>query len=168
MRAAAVTALVAVLAAGTARAVRQTPSDAPERKPEAVVTWSLTAPPSVVHGQRFDATVKAGLKPGWRFYALEQSAAGPRPLRLSVADLAFAIVGTVTPDRAPIVEKDTVWSALVAFHDRPTEFRVPLRPADGTTGNSRLRLTVRYQACSEELCLRPTLTTLDAPVAVSP
>jgi hypothetical protein len=97
---------------------------------------------------------------------MEQSVEGPRPLTVAAADPAFALAGAVRPETPPKTVKDTIWSALVAYHEGTTTFRLPLRPAATTAGDARLRVTVRYQACSDELCLRPTQMTLERPLVI--
>jgi DsbC/DsbD-like thiol-disulfide interchange protein len=135
-------------------------------KPDAVVTWALDAPATVRPGTSFAATLRASVAPGWKFYAMEQPAAGPRPLKITVADAAFVIEGAVTPDTPPVLVQDTIWSSLVAYHAGATAFRLTLRPSDPASRDATLRVTVRYQACSDELCLRPTQTTIERHLAV--
>jgi hypothetical protein len=135
-------------------------------RPPAIVTWTLEAPPSVQPGRAFDATLNATVAAGWKFYAMDQTVEGPRPLEVTAADPAFVLVGPVRPDVPPRSVKDTIWSALVAFHDRSTRFRVPLRPSS-TAGRQVIKLKVRYQACSDEICLRPTTVTVTRDVVLN-
>jgi hypothetical protein len=155
--------LAAALAAGPATA---TASGQGQSKPPAVITWSLDAPAAVAPATPFTATLRASVQPGWKFYAMEQSVEGPRPMTVAAADPAFALDGPVKPDAPPKTVKDTIWSALVAYHDGTTSFSLRLRPATTTAGHARLRVTVRYQACSDELCLRPTQMTLEQPLVI--
>jgi DsbC/DsbD-like thiol-disulfide interchange protein len=134
--------------------------------PGPLVTWSLAAPREVRHDGTFTATVKAKVTPGWKFYGAEQTVSGPRPLGIAVADEAFTIHGKAVADIEPVRVKDTIWSEMVAYHERDTAFRVTLRPVGQGTGPATLRLTVRYQVCSDEICLRPTQATLEAPVVI--
>jgi hypothetical protein len=134
-------------------------------RPPAIVTWTLEAPPSVQPGRAFEATLNATVAAGWKFYAMEQTVEGPRPLQVTAAD-GFVLVGPVRPDVPPRSVKDTIWSALVAFHDRSTRFRVPLRPSSAA-GRQVITLKVRYQACSDEICLRPTTVTVTRDVVLN-
>lgn len=133
--------------------------------PPAVVTWTLEAPASVRPAQAFHATLNASVVAGWKFYAMEQVVEGPRPLLVTTADLAFVLNGPVRPDAPPRSVTDTIWSALVAYHDRSTKFHVPLRSSPAA-GQRLIQLKVRYQACSDDLCLRPTTVTVTRPVRV--
>jgi DsbC/DsbD-like thiol-disulfide interchange protein len=161
--------MAAVLAIGIAAPAAfawQAATTRPGGPPGPLVTWSLDAPPEVRREGTFAATLKAKVTPGWKFYGAEQTVSGPRPLGIAVADEAFAIQGKPIADIEPTRVKDTIWSEVVAYHERDTAFRVTLRPAGQGTGPATLRLTVRYQVCSDEICLRPTQTTLEAQVVV--
>lgn len=133
--------------------------------PPAVVTWTLEAPASVRPAQVFDATLKATVVAGWKFYAMEQVVEGPRPLLVTAGAPAFVLAGPVRPDAPPRSVRDTIWSAVVAYHERTTKFRVPLR-ASPTAGPRIIQLKVRFQACSDEVCLRPTTVTVTRPVVI--
>jgi hypothetical protein len=133
--------------------------------PPAVVIWTLEAPASVRPAQVFDATLKASVVAGWKFYAVEQVAEGPRPLLVTTGDPAFVLAGPVRPDAPPRSVTDTIWSAVVAYHDRTTKFRVPLRPSPAA-GPRIIQLKVRFQACSDEVCLRPATITVTRPVLI--
>jgi hypothetical protein len=135
-------------------------------KPAAVVIWTLDAPAAVPPSEPFTATLRAVVKARWKFYAMTQSGEGPRPLRVRSADAAFAIEDPITSAPAPKTATDTIWSALISYHESTTAFTLTVRPASTTHGDATLRVMVRYQACSDELCLRPTELTLEKPVAV--
>jgi hypothetical protein len=133
--------------------------------PPAVVTWTLEAPASVRPAQVFAATLKASVVAGWKFYAMEQVVEGPRPLLVTTPDPAFVLAGPVRPDAPPRSVTDTIWSAVVAYHDRTTTFRVPLRPSPAA-GPRVIQLKVRFQACSDDVCLRPATLTVTRPVLI--
>jgi Disulphide bond corrector protein DsbC len=135
-------------------------------KPASVVTWTLEAPATASPSTPFTAMLRAVVKPGWKFYAMTQSAEGPRPLRVRSADAAFTIDDPITPNPPPKTVTDTIWSARVSYHERTTAFALPVRAARATRGEATLRVAVRFQACSDELCLRPTEMTLERHVTV--
>jgi hypothetical protein len=146
----------------------QSPGQVSESPPRAdtLVTWSLEVPDRVRPGRPFDARLEATVTRGWKFYASEQTVQGPRPLGVAAADVAFLVEGQPVPDALATKVEDAIWSGPVAYHDRDTSFRVVLRPANGVKGPTSVRLTVRYQVCSDEVCLRPMQTTVAAPVIV--
>lgn len=151
--------LIAACGVG-AHAVRQEPGRG--GKPEPVVTWSLSVPASATMDAPFAATVQATVKPGWKVYALEQTASGPRPLKITPT-AQFTLDGPVVPTPGAKTVKDTIWGELVSYHEGTTTFRVPVRPVPGSPEPAPFALTVRYQACSDELCLRPMQVTLEVP-----
>lgn len=132
---------------------------------EPVVAWSLAAPSTAKTGRPFTATVRAVVKPGWKFYAMTQSVPGPRPLKFEVAGPKFTLDPSIAPDPLPVTEADPAWGGMVSFHDRPTAFPLTLQSAPDSKGKTRLRVIVSFQACSKELCLRPTRQVLEADVS---
>jgi hypothetical protein len=140
---------------------------AQERAPASpVVAWTLEAPDAASPATAFTATLRAVTEAGWKFYGATQTVEGPRPLRVRIEGTAFAIEGSPVAHPPPKTAHDATWSAPVSYHDGTATFAVTLRAAAGTTGNAPLRVKVRYQACSDELCLRPTEITLERPVTL--
>jgi DsbC/DsbD-like thiol-disulfide interchange protein len=134
--------------------------------PATIVSWTLEAPPAIDGSAAAPVTVRAEIKPGWKVYAMSQAVEGPRPLRVRVADATFVIDGPVTSAPPPKKAHDATWLAEVSYHDGTFSLSVPLRPTATTRGDVTLRVAVRYQACSEDLCLKPTEIALQAPIAV--
>lgn len=141
------------------------PAAAPAR-----VTWTLTAAesrPGVPPGGRLDVRARATVEPGWYIYAMIQPPGGPTALRISVPEgqpfTAAGPVGGPAPKRA----WDAAFEIESAKHDGTVTFTVPVRlDADAAAGTTTLTLQIRYQACSDTLCLRPTTETLSLPVEV--
>ncbi len=136
----------------------------------APVTWTLaTAEPAraLRPGDRFAVTVRGEVERGWYVYDLTQPAGGPTALRITLPPgQPFATAGSVTgpePKRA----WDPAFEIQSAKHDGTASFTLPLRVAAGAgPGQATLQVQVRYQACSDTLCLRPKTETLSLPVDI--
>lgn len=158
--------LCALLLAGTGAVLM---AQSPPGPPSPVV-WTVAAPAKtdpVAPGGRVEIAVRATIEPGWYIYATTQPAGGPTPLRITVPEgQAFTAAGAITgpePKRA----WDSAFEIDSAKHDGTATFTVPLR-VDGkaSAGPATLDVLVRYQACSETLCLRPKTETLSLPLAI--
>ncbi len=141
------------------------PAAAPAR-----VAWTLTAAddrPSVAPGSRLDVRARAAVEPGWYIYAMSQPPGGPTALRISVSEgQPFTAAGPVAGP-APKRAWDAAFEIESAKHDGTVTFTLPVRlDAGAAAGQAVLKLQVRYQACSDTLCLRPTTETLSLPVEV--
>jgi thiol:disulfide interchange protein DsbD len=123
-------------------------SAAPAAKPT-IVMWSVVSvsPTSV--------KVKANVAKGWHVYALTQTQGGPKPLTFTlVQPNGFTLGAPIgpTPQRA----MDTEFGIQTETYSGTLEFTIPLvfkgaRPRH----ESELSLVVRYQSCSDKLCLPP-------------
>lgn len=127
-----------------------------------VVQWTLQAVRSAADGGSVVAELRATPRRGWRVYGQAQPAAGPTPLTITILTPGLRQDGPVTADPEPDEKFDAVWSARVRLHTKTTVFRVPLRVPADTRGTGALRLRVRWQACSDDLCLRPIDTVVAA------
>jgi thiol:disulfide interchange protein DsbD len=126
----------------------------PVAKP-AIVMWSVVSvsPTSV--------KVRANVAKGWHVYALTQVQGGPKPLTFSLMGLrAFSLGAPVGP--VPQRALDAEFGIQTETYSGSPEFTIPIR----YTGSPRslpssVRLVVRYQACSDKLCLPPLKEVLD-------
>lgn len=137
----------------------------------APVAWSLVLPPDLPplrSGDRVEVTARATIERSWYVYAMTQPPGGPTPLRITVPDgQPFASAGAVagpTPKRA----WDAAFEIETAKHEGTVAFTVPLQVAPSAAKRkATLRVQVRYQACSDTLCLRPKTETLSLPVDIA-
>lgn len=143
----AVVALAAALAA--ARAGAQ----------EAPVRWKLQPVAQVTAGQPAKVIVSATIDAGWHVYGLTQ----PRPpIALTFAMTPSAIVTTGKPIQPkPIHRYDAAFDIETEFFEKTAAFTVPFTVAAGTKpGNQELAVLVKFQACTERICLPPYTETL--------
>ena len=147
----------ALLAVGVANA---------QAPPRPVVAWSLQSAngTEVERGGRAEVSLRAAVERGWYVYAATQPAGGPTALRITVPDgQPFALAG---PVKAPAPKRawDAAFEIESAKHDGIVNFTLPLQVAAGAEpGRRTLSVEVRYQACSDTLCLRPRTETLSLP-----
>lgn len=134
------------------------------------VTWTVLAsdvPAALRPGDSLALKVGAVINKGWYVYGMAQAAAGPTPLRITVpAGQVCALHGPVRGPRA-----DRAWDALfeteTTTHRGLVEFTVPLRVVPNpSAARTAIEIQVRYQACSDTLCLPPKTITLSTPLEI--
>jgi DsbC/DsbD-like thiol-disulfide interchange protein len=122
-----------------------------------VVKWSATgvsssgargAAHSVIH-------VRASVASGWHVYALTQKHGGPKPLAFAIEGASGFALGHATGP-APQRAYDAEFGLETETYSGAPEFTIPVvRKAGSASGSQNLRLVIRYQACSANLCLPP-------------
>lgn len=121
-----------------------------------VATWSA-APVRAVTRAPSQAVirVRGSIIPGWHVYSLTQKPGGPKPLSFQLESANGFSLGAVKGP-VPQTAYDAEFRMKTETYSGSPAFDIPIRwaralPA-GTTG---LKLTVRYMACSDKLCLPP-------------
>lgn len=138
--------------------------------PPSPVSWTVAAagkPNVPVPGSRIDVEVRATVERGWYIYAMTQPAGGPTPLRITVPEeQPFAAAGAISgPD--PRRAWDSAFEIESAKHDGTVTFTLPVAiDAAAASGPATFKVRVRYQACSDTLCLRPKTETLSLPLEI--
>ncbi len=132
--------------------------------PEQVVHWSATVKPQTVKpGGQTLAAVTAAIQSGWHVYSVTQAPGGPVKTSVRVPDgqevhLAGAVKGT-----KPEVAFDKNFNMNTEFYQRAVSLDVPLAVDDkAASGAKKIKIDVRFQACSDRLCLPPTTAHLQA------
>jgi hypothetical protein len=59
-------------------------------------------------------------------------------------------------------------SEEIAVFEGTVEVKVPITPPARARGKQRLRVTVGYQACTDEACFPPTETTVKTDILIAP
>ena len=131
------------------------------------VTWSATAPKSVVPGSTVLISLVATIDDGWHLYSTTQPLGGPIPTRISVAASSiFAESGALAFPK-PTVAPDPNFGINVETYDRTVTFTVPVHiAANARPGVDTLALLARFQTCNSNLCLPPKTQTVSVPVTV--
>jgi hypothetical protein len=135
-----------------------------------VIRWSATPPAAPVRaGGTTKVTVVADVQPEWHLYALTQPKGGPLGLQIKAAKgQPFEVQTSKITAPEPKSAADENFKLETRYYDTRTAFTVPIAvAASAAAGQQMLALEVRYQACSDTICLRPATYTLQVPVMVS-
>lgn len=139
-------------------AVPQRPTDVVQWTPSMTSSW-------VTAGGTLELVVNARVQDGWKLYALDQPANGPRPLSFAVAK-PFAVVTKKIGAPPAKVLKDPLFDANTRYYEKAVAIRIPISiPAD-LAGMHEVPLEVTFQACGADICLRPFTQKLPVHVEV--
>jgi DsbC/DsbD-like thiol-disulfide interchange protein len=140
-------------------------SGAPQR-PTDIVRWSVAAPGAwTTAGGTLKLTVSAKIEDGWKLYALDQPAAGPRPLAFGAAK-PFAVLTKGLSAPPAKVLKDPIFDANTRYYEKEVAITVPVSiPAD-LAGIHEIPVEVTFQACGADICLRPFTQKLPVQIEV--
>jgi DsbC/DsbD-like thiol-disulfide interchange protein len=156
--------VIAGLAMSRVAPVRLAAQEADQQVPP--VRWTLAAFAADGTPVRRGATVtmhlNAAIEPGWHIYSLHEEPGGPMALRISVPPKEpFAMSGDVDAP-APKSAIDPAFGMETHFYTGDVGVRILLRATRKTLGP--VAVDVFYQACTREMCLRPTAEHLTAAV----
>ncbi len=139
--------------------------------PENPVTWSLTAkepPKPLKPGSTFNAQLTAKIEGGWHLYSLDQPDGGPKPTRITVpAEQVFELADSIESPE-PRKKHDENFGMETEFYLDGVTFTLPVRvAANASAGQHKLQVQVRFQTCSDQLCLPPKTLKLELAVEVA-
>lgn len=121
------------------------------------VSWSLESDltgKSLKPNSTFKVKLKAAIEGEWHLYAIEQPEGGPFPTKISIAENApFQIQGKIISP-APITQFDKNFNIETKFFAKTAEFNLNLK-SNSEAKSDDLAVNVRYQVCTNELCLPP-------------
>jgi DsbC/DsbD-like thiol-disulfide interchange protein len=121
------------------------------------VRWSVvprTSPLRVTPGRTVALQVQADIAKGWHIYSLTQKPGGPIPLSIKLVDAADVIVRGVIKAPQPERMLDKNFGIETELYSGDTRFTIPVGvPGRSLSGFRKFQVAVRYQACSETLCL---------------
>ncbi len=146
-----------------------TPADsAVAAAPKPVVAWKVTRAPTkpVSRGARFSVVITGAIDPGWHIYALDEPEGGPIATDISLVEGDPASLLHVDQARPQSWMDPAFRQRTMLFRDK-AEFTLALQTASPvSSGLLSLHVLVRYQACSERLCLPPHTDRVDAAIPV--
>lgn len=139
---------------------------APAAAQEDPVDWTITAGPAEVQaGDWSELTVRAELEPGWHIYALTQA---PPPIATRIRLGPEDVARSRTPKQPePIRTFDQAFGIETEYFEEAVDFRVPFAVST-EPGKRELTVQVRFQACTNRLCLPPADEHLTVTLAVLP
>jgi Disulphide bond corrector protein DsbC len=123
------------------------------------VRWSVvprSTPLQVTPGRTVPLTIQADIAKGWHIYSLTQRAGGPIPLSIQLVDAADVIVRGVIKAPQPERVFDKNFGIETDLYSGNPRFTIPVGvPGRSLSGFRKFHVAVRYQVCSETLCLPP-------------
>lgn len=128
------------------------------------VKWSIRTSASgpVTAGDRFVAELTAQIENGWHLYATERVEGGPTPTRISLPPgQSFEIAGEIDSP-APHSSYDPNFQMATDYYEGSVPFTIPVRALASSL--TSLRVQVRYQTCTQTICLAPKLLELEAQI----
>jgi thiol:disulfide interchange protein DsbD len=133
------------------------------------IKWTIKAHASepVKAGDRFLVELIAQIENGWHLYSTERVEGGPTPTRIVIpSGQSFEMAGEIDSP-APHSSYDPNFQVATDYYDGAVPFSIPVRAvANPSAGSNRLRLQVRYQTCTQTICLAPKLLELETQVQV--
>jgi DsbC/DsbD-like thiol-disulfide interchange protein len=139
------------------------------QRPADVVRWTAAAPAaSAAPGAIVKIIVSAKVQSGWKLYAIDQPADGPEPLTFAVAkDSGFSVTAKqITAPRAK-VQNDENFGLQTRYYENEVSFTVPVGVPSPASRATHVPLEVTFQACGQNICLRPYTEKLQVPITIS-
>ena len=136
--------------------------------PAPVAISIAEAPPQVRPGQVFDVAVRISIQPDWHINANRPAAPELTATQIAPAPGSFKLISALYP-AATTVRLGFASSPLKVYTGR-TVVRLKLKALQAAApagAAHELRLRVRYQACNDRICLRPTEELLTVPLRVA-
>ena len=146
-------------------------SRAQESAPQPV-QWSakFASPASALHpGAKITLNLTASIDSGWHVYAVSQPSDSPViATDISVpAGQPLALSGDIAAPQ-PTSRMDPTIGKQTDFYEHSAAFTLPLKVAKkARTGKHSFEVEVRFQACSDRLCLPPRTEKIETPVSIA-
>jgi DsbC/DsbD-like thiol-disulfide interchange protein len=159
----AVTALLLIIVAALPSAQPQVPSGREVVAPVAYVSFE-----PVARGSNFQLAVVLKIRNGFHINARKPSADYliPTDLRVNLPS-GFKSAGEISYPKGELRTFAFTKTPLNVYQDKVI-LRVPLTAqSDATLGSQKIPLKLRYQACSNEVCLPPVTLDVEAPVTIA-
>jgi thiol-disulfide isomerase/thioredoxin len=155
------TALLAVLCACAGTSFAQETENEPNP-----IKWSIknNASEPVKAGSRFVVELTAQVENGWHLYATERVEGGPTPTRIGISSgQSFEIAGEIDSP-APHSSFDPNFQLATDYYEGSVLFKIPVR---ALANSNKLRVQVRYQTCTQTICLAPKLLELETQIQLA-
>ena len=118
-----------------------------------------------VDGQNLFHAVKSAF--GWHVYGLEQPPGGPTPLRVTLDENGIVLRAGATSGSAPIKKQDQSFNLETQFYSHSFVLHVPIQVKPGSPrGKQSVPVSVRFQACSDRMCLPPRTVHVSVPIEI--
>jgi DsbC/DsbD-like thiol-disulfide interchange protein len=138
------------------------------QRPTDVVRWSAEPSATAAPGSTAKLKVVAKVQAGWKLYAVEQPADGPKPLTFAVAkDSGFTLTARQIVAPAPKVQSDENFGQQTRYYENEASFTIPVVLPASAAGSVTIPLEVTFQACGQSICLRPYTEKIQVPITIS-
>jgi thiol:disulfide interchange protein DsbD len=116
-------------------------------------------------GDRFTVELVAQIETGWHLYSTERVEGGPTPTRILIPrGQSFEVAGEIDSP-APHSSYDPNFQVATDYYEGAVPFMIPVRALANSSANStRLRLQVRYQTCTQTICIATKLLELETQI----
>lgn len=130
-------------------------------------TGSVVTKAPIEPGRKATIEVAADIQDGWHVYGLEQVAGGPTPLHLSLDPNELVRAAGAIKGTAPVKRHDSSFDLETQIYTHSFTLQVPVQvephPAKGKQSFS---VSVRFQACSDRICLPPRTVHVPVPIEI--
>ena len=118
-------------------------------------------------GAVYKVHLTAAIEPEWHLYSLVPVENGPVATRIWLPDgQPFTLSGDITTPEPQRIQ-DPNFGIEVGFYEGSPQFVLPVRVASGgRDGRQILQISVRFQACNDQMCLPPRTVKLETPVEI--
>lgn len=118
-------------------------------------------------GEQFSIQLIAEIEDGWHLYSTEEMPMGPKPTRIGLAaNQPFEAESVESP--MPKTAFDENFGISTEFYEESATFSLPVKATQKAVGGKqKVTVQVRYQTCTDKLCLPPKLVKLDVEIELS-
>ena len=136
--------------------------------PKSPAQWHVkTVPAAAKAGTKIAITVSGQIDPGWHLYALEEPEGGPIATVIGLTEGDSADLLSVDESK-PIVIDDPLFHLRTGFFRGTADFTLHLRvDPSAKPGLNPLHVLIRFQSCSDQVCLPPHTDTVEVPLNVT-
>ena len=135
-----------------------------------VVQWSGQANlQSAAHpGDSVSVTISGVVQDGWHVYGLSQLPDGPTPLKVTIAENGLIKVDGAVTGTPAVKHHDESFNLETQTYSRTFALTIPVRvKLEAVAGHSSIPVAVRFQACSDRVCLPPRTVQIAVPLEIA-
>ena len=133
------------------------------------VTWTVAPQTAddVKPGSRLALVLHGTVLDGWHVYALKQLPDGPTPLRVALDPNDVAVADGSPTGSPPTKVHDPSFNLDTQFYSHAFTVTAPVRVGKHlAAGRQAIPVNVRFQTCTDRICLPPKTVHLSAPITV--
>jgi DsbC/DsbD-like thiol-disulfide interchange protein len=130
-------------------------------------TGSIASKKPVDSGRKTTVEVSADIQEGWHVYGLNHGSGGPTSLRVTLdANDTLQAIGPVS-GTAPVKKHDTSFDIDTEVYTHSFALQIPVQVNQHLPAGKRdVSVSVRFQACSDRVCLPPRTVHVSVPIKI--